>query len=481
MELWDESRTANNAIEMAKQGGWVVTTFGYVPDLWNTKPPLQIWAMAALLCTGMDPMLAIRLPSILATIGTVLLVFVSCRVLTKDRLAGLLGGLLVICSPLVMGDHVGRTGDYDALLCTLNLAFVLCAGIYIDRETARPGVWIGIAAVCLVLAVLTKGVAGGLAVPGLMVYAVVRRRFLPMLADWRLWLSLAAAVGGLAGWFALREWTVPGYLATIWSNDIAGRMLTPLDAHEERRTFYLRILVLVLQPAILFFPMLVSVCKDPDPARKRLCLLMGLTALSWLIALTSARTKLFWYAAPIVPLVALAIGLSASTWLRKSDPSRKRYAVLRPMVVALPILASLVIAFWQLNIRVIPEGSLYPLDGASSYAFDQTWYGPFLKEVRSLDTLDGTIMIDDGVPNQGGLEHYNPVARFFVEDAERRGERMRLTTSNAELPVNAPLLTCDPKVRRWLAERSFFTSHHHNVHCVFGRVTAKPNRAPGTE
>ncbi len=156
MELWDESRVANNAIEMAKHGGWLVATFGGVPDHWELKPPLLVWAMAALLRTGMDPMLAIRLPSILATMGSVLLVYASCRMLLKDRLAGLIGGLLLVCSVLFMGDHVGRTGDYDALLCLVTLGFVICAGLYIDRQTTGgqirgPGLWIAAAAALLVL------------------------------------------------------------------------------------------------------------------------------------------------------------------------------------------------------------------------------------------------------------------------------------------------------------------------------------------
>ena len=128
---------------------------------------------------------------------------------------------------------------------------------------------------------------------------------------------------------------------------------------------------------------------------------------------------------------------------------------LRSTVVALPILVSLVVTFWQLNIRAVPQGSSYVLDGAVSYMFDQTWYGPFLKEVRTRETLDGTIIIDNGVPNHGsgGIEHYNPVARFFVEDAERRGERISLTTSGAEVPMDARILTCDPAARRWLTEQ----------------------------
>jgi 4-amino-4-deoxy-L-arabinose transferase-like glycosyltransferase len=476
MVLWDESRIANNAIEMVRRGDWLVTTFGYSPDHWNTKPPLLIWMVAALLRTGMDPMLALRLPAVVAATATVLIIFVACRGLLRDRLAGLLGGLLLICSPLVMGDHVGRTGDYDALLCMFNLAFVLSAGIYIDGERGRGGAWIGIAAACLVLAVLTKGIAAGLAVPGVVAYALLRRQLLAVMADWRLWVSLAVAVAGLAGFFALRERIDPGYLAAVWSNEVAGRMLSTLEAHEERRTYYIRVFVMAFEPAILFSPTLLSVLRHPDPARRRLCLLAGLAALSWLVAVTSARTKLFWYAAPIAPLMALAIGVSVSTWLQngassRSRWSRSRWAALRPIAVALPIVVSFAITFWSLNVRVVREGSSYALDGVASYTFDQTWYGPFLDEVRAVDRLDGTIVIDGGVANVGGLERYNPVARFFIEDAARHGERMQLVTSAARLPPDVPVLTCDPTVRRWLGEQSAFVSVHADAHCVFGRVT----------
>src|ERR1700730_8648375 len=49
LQLWDESRNANNALEIARYGHWLVPTYKRGPDHWNTKPPLLIWQMAALI------------------------------------------------------------------------------------------------------------------------------------------------------------------------------------------------------------------------------------------------------------------------------------------------------------------------------------------------------------------------------------------------------------------------------------------------
>ena len=42
-EVWDESRLAENALEMAKTGLSLISTYNGIPDHWNTKPPLLIW------------------------------------------------------------------------------------------------------------------------------------------------------------------------------------------------------------------------------------------------------------------------------------------------------------------------------------------------------------------------------------------------------------------------------------------------------
>jgi 4-amino-4-deoxy-L-arabinose transferase-like glycosyltransferase len=470
MEVWDESRVANNAIEMAKHGGWIVTTFGGVPDHWELKPPLLVWAMAALLRTDMDPMLAIRLPAIFATMGTVLLVYACCRVLLKDRLAGLIGGLLLVCSVSFIGNHVGRTGDYDALLCFLTLGFVICAGLYIDRQiidgqTRGPGLWIAAAAVLLVLAILTKSVAGGLTVPGVLAYAIVRRRFLTVLADWRAWLSVVGAAVVVVGWFVLREQLDPGYLAAVWNYDIAGTMLTDLEGHHGGPAYYAWVLLRGFEPAMLLSPTLLVMLWEADPKRRRLCLLTGLGALSCLAVISVARTNLYWYAAPIVPLAAVAIGVSTSTWLQGGGSWPKSIRLRRAMV-GLPILLAFTASFWFLNVRRPAADSLYYRD----YREDQTWYGSFMAQLRDHHALDGIIILDGGVPNRAGFRHYSPVPKFFIEVAERRGDHVRLLTTTANLPVNAFVLSCDPHMRQWLASQGSFVTILSDDHCAFGSL-----------
>jgi 4-amino-4-deoxy-L-arabinose transferase-like glycosyltransferase len=43
---WDEARLANNALEMARNGHWLVPTFDGQVDTYNTKPPFLIWLMS---------------------------------------------------------------------------------------------------------------------------------------------------------------------------------------------------------------------------------------------------------------------------------------------------------------------------------------------------------------------------------------------------------------------------------------------------
>ncbi len=72
MQLWDESRNANNALEAVRDNHLAC------PDLcaparplhWNTKPPLLIWMIAALMKAGAAPLGILAGPGIAAALAT---------------------------------------------------------------------------------------------------------------------------------------------------------------------------------------------------------------------------------------------------------------------------------------------------------------------------------------------------------------------------------------------------------------------------
>jgi 4-amino-4-deoxy-L-arabinose transferase-like glycosyltransferase len=461
MELWDESRNAVNAMEMVKYGNWMVSTFDHAPDHWNTKPPLLIWIIASLLRSGLDPMLAVRLPSVAAIMTCVLLVYFICRWTIQDRAAGVLSGLLLICSVLVMGDHVGRTGDYDALLTLLSLGFVVCAGRYVDDEASGRGRWIAAGSVLLFLAIMTKGVAAATTLPGLVGYAIVRRRFLTLLRDWRVWLSAIAVIAGVAVWLVLREGVDPGYFAAMWNNDVSGRLLTAEDQHTGSSLFYLKTLSRSFEPAFALIPMLLFVIRSHDRGRDRLCLLMMLTACSCLIVVTSASTKLYWYAAPALPLLAVSVSVATVAFVRHQSWKWAAAIVISPVAIAG------MLTFWYLNVRISDVTNLH---AAGPNAADQVWYGPFLEELRRDTRLYDVVIVDHGLYGGSESKHGNPVALFFAEDAGRRGEHIQIVAPDMPIAGEATIVSCDSRVRDWLKAQAFFTVIRANARCIMGRA-----------
>ena len=75
MQIWDESRLANNAIEMYETGNPIVVTYNYLPEMWSTKPPLMIWLQVlSLKAFGLND-LAFRLPSAFAAVFTCIFLY----------------------------------------------------------------------------------------------------------------------------------------------------------------------------------------------------------------------------------------------------------------------------------------------------------------------------------------------------------------------------------------------------------------------
>jgi hypothetical protein len=94
----------------------------------------------------------------------------------------------------------------------------------------------------------------------------------------------------------LRERLSPGYLAAVWSYDVAGPMLSVLEGHRGGPAFCAWVLLRGFEPAMLLSPTLSAMPWDADPRRWRLAFWRAWRlCLSCLAVNSVAPTKLYWY------------------------------------------------------------------------------------------------------------------------------------------------------------------------------------------
>ncbi|GAA4392472.1 hypothetical protein GCM10023186_43010 [Hymenobacter koreensis] len=308
MRLWDESRLGVNALEMLASGNLLVTQYSGHTDLWNNKPPLLIW-LQVLSMQGLGASLtSLRVPTALAVLATVLVVYIWGRRWLGTSVAGLAAGLMLLSTPGYAMEHVTLTADYEALLILWTTLFSFYWLDYL--ATGRPGA-ARLTGVFVLLAVLTKGIAGLLMLPGLLLFTLVAGRASYLLRP-AVWQAVALVALGVLGWYGLREWAEPGYLAAVWRNELYGRASEAIEGHVEPLHFYFSMLMRRqyywwLLPTVVGWAIGLR-----QPRESRPWLLAWFTLfvpLGLLLVLTLVPTKLEWYSAPVYPLLVLGAAL----------------------------------------------------------------------------------------------------------------------------------------------------------------------------
>ncbi|MBV6422541.1 MAG: Undecaprenyl phosphate-alpha-4-amino-4-deoxy-L-arabinose arabinosyl transferase [Steroidobacteraceae bacterium] len=202
----DEPRFAVVARDMVASGDWLFPRVG--GDLYQDKPPLYMWLIAAVLSVTGSMRVAFLLPSLLAAGGVLLLAYDLARRLA-GRAAALAAALTLACTlQFVM---VTRGAQIDATVC-----FLITLGVYGLARHLLLGPawgWYFVGGVASGLGVITKGV-GFLPLLILIPWAAMRRRgwqglatIPPSGAHWVL-----APLGFLA---AIALWLVPMLLAVL--------------------------------------------------------------------------------------------------------------------------------------------------------------------------------------------------------------------------------------------------------------------------
>ncbi|MBN1589844.1 MAG: glycosyltransferase family 39 protein [Pirellulales bacterium] len=198
----EESRRAQVAVEMIGDGDWIVPH--QQGQLYFSRPPLQNWAIGLLgLLREKVDRWAIRLPSVLAVLGVVLLVYAYAR-LFLSRTASLAAGVTFASTAQVL--ELGRLGETDMMFTFFVTGSLLLWHYGRTRRWPAACTW-SVAYFMVALGTLTKG-------PQAPVYFVATVAvYLLITRQWRDALSWGHVVG--IGVFLLvwGTWQVPYYLA----------------------------------------------------------------------------------------------------------------------------------------------------------------------------------------------------------------------------------------------------------------------------
>jgi 4-amino-4-deoxy-L-arabinose transferase-like glycosyltransferase len=413
--LWDESRNIVNALEMKQAGLGLVTTYGGHPDLMNTKPPLLIWLMIGSVRLFGTSEWALRLPSMLATLGTLLMMMLFVRRTTGSIATAALAAIFLVLSPCLFAEHGARTADYEALLVFFVTAYLFLLFFALHRCRPKfPALLLASGAIAC--AVLTKSTAGLIPGLGVGLYLVVTGRLFRVWQSPRYAVAAAAALLPVILLFVAREVEMPGYLAAAWHNDAAGRFTSSLIGVEQPPTFYVTLLFagyFSVTPFLLMSPLALS----RVPARTRLVLVYSLCiTAALLVVISAAASRLNHYVMPAMPFMSIAAAITLRAMVvrmiagaRGNDVRGKLIALGLAAVVFLPLKSAIESA--------ISRRYHGPLQ--TEFAGEQSRYGDLLINLSRLPA-SRIVVIEPGFESEG-KPHYAAVLLAYQMIWAERG------------------------------------------------------------
>jgi 4-amino-4-deoxy-L-arabinose transferase-like glycosyltransferase len=313
--LWDpdEGRHAEIARRLGEDGQWLVPRIYGEP--YYDKPTFFYWIVRASFAAFGTSELAARLPSVLATLGTLALLHRLARA-RFGRRASAYAATIYLTSPLVI--VLSRYCNLDATL-TFFVTWACAAWLtWLDGKRERPP-WD--AYVAMALGTLVKGPVAVL-LPALTAVLVgisrERRSVLALLRAARPARGALVMAALVLPWLAGTALAEPDYLRTFLVEHNFRRYLSSEFEHVKNPTYFLWVLPLLLLPWTLLVP---AVFRNQPPreasgaARQRDLLIWAAVVVGFF---SFGRAKLAPYVLPAVPPLTLWLGAK----LADLDPAR---------------------------------------------------------------------------------------------------------------------------------------------------------------
>lgn len=331
----DEPRYAAIGLEMARSGDWVTPRLW--GDPWFEKPPLLYWTTAVATLAGLGPDLAPRVPIALA--GFAFLIFFYFFVRSQ------IGPTEALYSTAILGTSAGWLAYSLVAVTDIPLSITFCAALLLSLAplTTRRALITG---VLLGLAMLAKGLVPlVLFVPVLWLY----RRNLKLLL-----LVAGACVAVAAPWYTLV--TLRNGRAFfdefIWKHHFQ-RFATDQLQHVRPFWFYIPVLLAGVFPWTPLLALVRFRFRVDDRIQ-----FLGLWTLYALVFFSASRNKLPGYILPLLPAVALLLGVSLA-WSRRSRISLG--------------FAALFVGLVPIALSILPQALVYGLSRSRFPQVDWMW------------------------------------------------------------------------------------------------------------
>jgi 4-amino-4-deoxy-L-arabinose transferase-like glycosyltransferase len=305
----DEPVFALIARDMLASGNWLIPMVG--GDYFQDKPPLLNWLQAAGYWLTGSEKVGFLLPSLLAGIGTLLLIYDLGRRLW-NREAGLYAALLLLIT--VQFTLQSRRAQQDALLMFFTVLSLYC----LMRQLLLGGGWrwVVAAGVAAGLGALSKVVgffSFMLLAPWL--YAVWRGwPRVQWQRPWPLWLLAPLACAAVIAAWLLPIWLlaqndagIRAYFHELVFVQTFGRYVDPWH-HYRPAWYFLQVMATSWLPLVLLLPWLVPRWRQALQERDARVLLPLGFAVLYVLFFTLSRGKRDVYILSALPMVALAAG-----------------------------------------------------------------------------------------------------------------------------------------------------------------------------
>lgn len=325
----DEERFLGVALEMIQSGDWLIPH--RAAEIYPDKPPLFMWAIAALSKLGIAPTIALFLPALFAgVVATACLHDLGSRL--WNRRIGMIAGLLFLATYQTYS--IQRAGQIDGFLLLW-----ISIGLYgmVRHLLLGPAWgWFYVACAAMGLGIISKGV-GFLPALMLIPYAYAARRgwsgVARMPGEGRAW-----ALGLLVVLAAIATWLLPvvikvalygdeasrAYLSEILLKQTAKRYADAWHHREPFWFFFTDVIPKNWLPLVLALPWMVPAWRRQLAKQDgRYLVLLGWVVLVLIFfSLSSGKRKLYIY--PAVPGLVLAMAPLVPWLLRHWFTQRPR-------------------------------------------------------------------------------------------------------------------------------------------------------------